>query len=136
MCIRRETREKARRSLAFSRVSKPHTHITNMLRQCTSIVYKQDKWYISFVTELKWLTLGTELKAYGATFRPTCCTMIEAPPPTCISIQQNYTNVFMLYICYGRCLIKSWNLESFNGWLIEYVTTTGTRLMDIFFLCG
>ena len=38
MCIRRETREKARRSLAFSRVSKPHTHITHMLRQCTSIV--------------------------------------------------------------------------------------------------
>jgi hypothetical protein len=28
-----------RRSLAFSRVSKPHTHITHMLRQCTSIVY-------------------------------------------------------------------------------------------------
>ena len=28
MCIRRETREKARRSLAFSPVSKPHTHIT------------------------------------------------------------------------------------------------------------
>ena len=40
MCIRRETREKARRSLAFSRVSKPHTHITHMLRQCTSIVYE------------------------------------------------------------------------------------------------
>jgi hypothetical protein len=39
MCIRGETREKARRSLAFSRVSKPHTHITHMLRQCTSIVY-------------------------------------------------------------------------------------------------
>ena len=39
MCIRCETREKARRSLAFSRVSKPHTHITYMLRQCTSIVY-------------------------------------------------------------------------------------------------
>jgi hypothetical protein len=39
MCIRRETREKARRSLAFSRVSKSHTHITHMLRQCTSIVY-------------------------------------------------------------------------------------------------
>ena len=39
MCIRRETREKARQSLAFSRVSKPHSHITHMLRQCTSIVY-------------------------------------------------------------------------------------------------
>ena len=39
MCIRRETWEKARQSLAFSRVSKPHTHITHMLRQCTSIVY-------------------------------------------------------------------------------------------------
>ena len=39
MCIRCETREKARQSLAFSRVSKPHTHITYMLRQCTSIVY-------------------------------------------------------------------------------------------------
>ena len=36
MCIRRE---KARQSLAFSRVSKPRTHITHMLRQCTSIVY-------------------------------------------------------------------------------------------------
>jgi hypothetical protein len=31
--------EKARPSLALSRVSKPHTHITYMLRQCTSIVY-------------------------------------------------------------------------------------------------
>jgi hypothetical protein len=39
MCIRRETREKARQSLAFSRVSKTHTHITHMLQQCTSIVY-------------------------------------------------------------------------------------------------
>jgi hypothetical protein len=39
MCIRCETREKARRSLALSRVTKPHTHITYMLRQCTSIVY-------------------------------------------------------------------------------------------------
>jgi hypothetical protein len=39
MCIRRETREKARQILAFSRVSKPHTHITHMLRQCTIIVY-------------------------------------------------------------------------------------------------
>ena len=39
MCIRRETREKARESLAFSPVSKPHTHITYMLRQCTCIVY-------------------------------------------------------------------------------------------------
>ena len=39
MCIRRETREKDRRSLAFPPVSKPHTHITYMLRQCTSIVY-------------------------------------------------------------------------------------------------
>jgi hypothetical protein len=39
MCIRHETQEKAWRSLAFSLVSKPHTHITYMLRQCTSIVY-------------------------------------------------------------------------------------------------
>ena len=39
MCIRRETREKGRRSLAFSPISKPHTHITYMLRQCTSIAY-------------------------------------------------------------------------------------------------
>ena len=31
--------EKGRRSLAFSPVSKPHTHITYMLRQCTSIAY-------------------------------------------------------------------------------------------------
>jgi hypothetical protein len=36
MCIRREM---AWQSLAFSPVSKPHTHITYMLRQCTSIVY-------------------------------------------------------------------------------------------------
>jgi hypothetical protein len=40
MCIRRETREKARRSLAFPPVSKPHTHV--MLRQSTSIVYILD----------------------------------------------------------------------------------------------
>jgi hypothetical protein len=39
MCIRREMREKSRRSPAFSPVSKPHTHITYMLRQCTSIAY-------------------------------------------------------------------------------------------------
>jgi hypothetical protein len=56
MCIRRETREKARRILAFSPVSKPHTHITYMLRQCSSIVYlvrttrfwktvKTDRWF-------------------------------------------------------------------------------------------
>ena len=36
MCIRRE---KARRSLSFPPVSKPRTHITYMLRQCTSIIY-------------------------------------------------------------------------------------------------
>ena len=42
MCIRRETQEKSQRCLAFSRVSKPHTHITHMLRQCTSIVYLCD----------------------------------------------------------------------------------------------
>ena len=35
----KQTREKARRSLAFPPVSKPHTYITYMLRQCTSIVY-------------------------------------------------------------------------------------------------
>jgi hypothetical protein len=39
MCIRHEMREKARRTLALSPVSKPHKHITYMLRQCTSIVY-------------------------------------------------------------------------------------------------
>ena len=39
MCIRPETREKGGRSLAFSPVSKPHAHITYMLRQCTSIAY-------------------------------------------------------------------------------------------------
>ena len=42
MCIQRETREKVR-SLAFSPVSKPHTHITYMHRQCTSIVYVFEK---------------------------------------------------------------------------------------------
>jgi hypothetical protein len=46
MCIRRETQEKARRSLAFSPVSKPHAHITCMLRQCTSIkVSDITSWY-------------------------------------------------------------------------------------------
>ena len=45
MCIRRETREKARLSLAFSPVSKPHTHITYMLRQCTRIVYLAENVY-------------------------------------------------------------------------------------------
>ena len=50
MCIRRETREKARRSLAFSRVSKPHTHITHMLRQCTSIVYILPWYFIRIRT--------------------------------------------------------------------------------------
>jgi hypothetical protein len=44
MCIQRETWEKARQSLVFSPVSKPHTHITYMLRQCTSIVYRLVKW--------------------------------------------------------------------------------------------
>ena len=39
MCIRRETREKGRRSPDFSPVSKPHTHVTYMLRQCTIIAY-------------------------------------------------------------------------------------------------
>ena len=39
MCIRRETREKGRRSLAFTPVYKPHAHITYMLRQCTIIAY-------------------------------------------------------------------------------------------------
>ena len=48
MCIRRETREKARRSLAFSRVSKPHTHITHMLRQCTSIVYLDNNPFLRY----------------------------------------------------------------------------------------
>ena len=43
MCIRRETREMARRSLALSPVAKPHTHMTYMLRQCTSIAYTKDK---------------------------------------------------------------------------------------------
>ena len=54
MCIRRETREKARRSLAFSRVSKPHTHITHMLRQCTSIVYIFDYFLSRTNTNSKW----------------------------------------------------------------------------------
>ena len=40
MCIRRKTREKGRRSLAFSPVSKPHTRITYMFRQCTNIAYQ------------------------------------------------------------------------------------------------
>jgi hypothetical protein len=31
MCIRRKTREKARKSLAFSPVSKPHTHRNNFV---------------------------------------------------------------------------------------------------------
>ena len=40
MYIRYETREKARQSLARSIVSKSHTHIPYMLRQCTSIAYQ------------------------------------------------------------------------------------------------
>ena len=39
MCIRCEMREKVRPSHAFSPFSKPHTHITYMLRHCTSIAY-------------------------------------------------------------------------------------------------
>jgi len=57
MCIRRETREKARQSLAYSPVSKPHTHITYMLRQCTSIVYiwgrrGRDRMVVELTTKL------------------------------------------------------------------------------------
>jgi hypothetical protein len=39
MYIRCETRENTRLSFTFSPVSKHHTHITYMLRQCISIVY-------------------------------------------------------------------------------------------------
>ena len=53
MCIRRETWEKARQSLAFSHVSKPHTHITHMLRQCTSIVYIFDFIFMPNHSELQ-----------------------------------------------------------------------------------
>ena len=54
MCIRRETWEKARQSLAFSPVSKTRTHITYMLRQCTSIVYLyKGKYYILTVKVIK-----------------------------------------------------------------------------------
>jgi hypothetical protein len=42
MCIRRETREKARQNLAFSRVSKPRTHITHMLRILHSNHHDED----------------------------------------------------------------------------------------------
>ena len=63
MCIRRETREKARQSLAFSRVSKPHTHITHMLRQCTSIVYIDD--IILLMLKLASNTIGTFLTSLG-----------------------------------------------------------------------
>ena len=53
MCIRRETREKARRSLAFSPVSKPHTHITCMLRKCTSIVYVIVRVFDSYMVDIE-----------------------------------------------------------------------------------
>ena len=46
MCIRREPQEKAWWSLSFSPVSKPHTHITYMLRQCTSIVYFRPPYHV------------------------------------------------------------------------------------------
>jgi hypothetical protein len=46
MCIRRE---KARQSFTFSPVSKPHAHITYMLRQCTSIVYLLCFWSVQKV---------------------------------------------------------------------------------------
>ena len=39
MCIRRETREKARQSLAFSPVSKPHTHITYICFDSAHVLY-------------------------------------------------------------------------------------------------
>ena len=64
MCIRRETREKARRSLAFSRVSKPHTHITHMLRQCTSIVYVYTLSILGYIDQhamlfLRWVEINS-----------------------------------------------------------------------------
>jgi len=58
MCIRRETREKVRRSLAFSPVSKPHTHITYMLRQCTSIVYIYDNFGV--MPKIKYMMLNVQ----------------------------------------------------------------------------
>jgi hypothetical protein len=72
MCIRRETREKARRSLAFSRVSKPHTHITHMLRQCTSIVYIIDSVYLSLSSVL-WCPLQFRMKSmFNSSLTPNC----------------------------------------------------------------
>jgi hypothetical protein len=60
MCIRRETREKDRRSLAFPPVSKPHTHITYMLRQCTSIVYI----YVFFTSLRTFCILQNKIKKF------------------------------------------------------------------------
>ena len=67
MCIRRETREKARLSLAFSPVSKPHTHITYMLRQCTSIVYLSPYFCVVLV-------------AQSLVFYVMCCIFLSSCP--------------------------------------------------------
>ena len=74
MCIRRETREKARQSLAFSRVSKPHTHITHMLRQCTRIVYltANRPYHYSMTFNLALLQLSFDIKY---TRRLICCVL-------------------------------------------------------------
>ena len=85
MCIRRETWEKARRSLAFPPVSKPHTHITNMLWQCTSIVYVDSDsvwyfiidsgsiWYFIVDSDSVWyFIVDSGSKCRKGFFNPTC----------------------------------------------------------------
>ena len=87
MCIRHETREKARQSLAFSRVSKPHTHITHMLRQCTSIVY-----VIHVLIVLGGLKYIPRLfSEYMLTFR--------AEEPMKICVTNEIRNIILCFIC-------------------------------------
>ena len=79
MCIRRETREKARPSLAFSRISKPHTHIIHMFRQCTSIVYLlTSKTYIADISYKNYLFLYLFKKCDKIhNFYPLCSNFIK-----------------------------------------------------------
>ena len=77
MCIRRETREKARRSLAFSPVSKPHTHITYMIRKCTSIVYVMVSVFDSNMVDIE-LYPRSSLTKYQKS--GICCFSIKHAP--------------------------------------------------------
>jgi hypothetical protein len=76
---RRETREKVRPSLAFSRVSKPHTHITHMLRECTSIVYVLDRRLLLTKTLLNERWLVVKLKSSLRKFTVSIISWLTVP---------------------------------------------------------